>query len=365
MDKYNKQIIYDYINGTTIEDYTLEELENDKKFMKMVIGITHNKKTYERCSKTLKQDPEFIKYILAIFNSDIEFISSIMDEYIKTSTDLQTFTELIVLICEYTKNTDKFSKYEKYRELIYLDFKAKIELTKQEYIGTNIEKEIGMGFIFIFDFYNHCKSTLNYFATNFIADIFNEYDVDLEELIHNDFNTFNNLEEYGINKYILNFINKYDYSLSNYVTTNRLVLKPILKKLEKIKQEWDLYPEKKLTKQYELMFEKVFDYMQKINNSTLKEVELIYYLSGELGISKTLKEHDLFMKDELYDHIIENMDNKIESLKFNLYDIKYITDVKNIMIETLELKDTNKHNENNLKQRILKKVLIKNNKQDN
>lgn len=362
MNKYNKQTIYDYINGTTIKDYTKKELENDKKFMKMVIGITRNKKIYERCSKIVKQDPEFIKSMLVIFNSDIEFITKIMDEYILISNDLQTFTELIVLICEYTKNTDKFSKYEKYRELIYLDFKAKIELTKQEYIGTNIEKEIGMGFIFIFDFYNHCKKTLNYFATNFIADIFNEYDVDLEKLIHNDFNTFKDLEDYGINKYIFNFINKYDYSLSNYVTTNRLVLKPIFNKLEIIKQEWSLYPDKKLTKQYEVMFEKVFDYMQEINNSTLKELELIYYLGQELDISENLKKYDVFKKDELYDYIIDNMDSKIENLNFNIYDIKYITDVKNIMIETLELKDTNK---NNLKQRILKKVLIKNNKQDN
>ena len=365
MNKYNKQTIYDYINGTTIKEYSIKELENDKKFMKMVIGITRDKQIYERCSKMLKQDPEFIKYIIIIFNNDIEFITKIMDDYIKTSTELQTFTELIILMCEYTKNTDKFSKYEKYRTLIYLDFKAKIELIKQEYIGTNIEKEIGMGFIFIFDFYNHCKTTLNYFAKNFIADIFNEYGVDLEALIHNDFNTFKDLEDYGINKYIFNFINNYDYSLSNYVTTNRLALDPILKKLEKIKQEWDLYPEKKITKQYEIMFEKVFDYMQHINNSTLKEVELIYYLSRELGISKELKEHDLFMKDELYDLIVANMDNRIENLNFNIYDIKYINDVKNIMIEILELKDNNKHNENNLKQRILKKVLIKNNKQDN
>lgn len=364
MNKYNKQTIYNYINGTTLEDYTLEELENDKKFMKMVIGITRDKKMYERCSQELKKDPDFIKYIIITFNNDIEFISKIMDDYINISTDLQIFTELIILMCKYTKNTNKFNKYEKYRELIYFDFKAKIELVKQDYIGTNIEREIGMGFIFIFDYYNHSKTTLKYFATNFIADIINEYDIDLEALIHNNFNKFKDLEDYGINKYILNFINKYDSSLSNYITTNREVLKPLLKQLDKIKKEWTLYPEKKLTKQYELMFEKVFDYMQDVDNSTLKEVELIYYLGQELGISKTLKENDLFMKDELYNLIISNMDTKIENTIFNIYDIKYINDVKNIMIDTLELKDSNKHNENNLKQRILKKVLIKN-KQDN
>ena len=109
------------------------------------------------------------------------------------------------------------------------------------------------------------------------------------------------------------------------------------------------------------MFERVFDYMQEVDNSTLEEVELIYYLGKELGITEELKKYDVFMMDEFHELLLSTMDIRITATMFNIYDIKYITDIKKIMVETLELKDYNKNDENNLKQRVIKKVLIKNN----
>lgn len=363
MNKYDKKIINAYIKGEDIKDYTIEELENDSKFMKMVIAKTRDKLMYELCSDELKKDPNFIKYIIIIFNSDIDFICQVMDEFIKTATDVQTFTELILLMCKYTKSTNNnFNKYEKYRDLIYLDFKVKVEQVKQEYKGTELEQEIGMGFIFIYDYYNHSDITLNYFATNFLIDIFEDYNIDLEELIHNNFTKFKDLEDYGITKYLLNLIHKYDPSLVNYVTIYKKLLTPLQNKVQTIKEEWDLYPEKKQKKQYELMIDKVFDYVDEIKNSTLVEVELLYYIGAYLGIAENIKKYDTLMTDEIYELIISNMEARISSTVFNVYDIKYINDIQNIMIETLELKDINK---DNLKQKIMKKVLIKTNKQDN
>jgi len=118
MNKYDKKIINAYINGEDIEDYTIEELENDSKFMKMVIAKTHDKKMYELCSEELKKDPNFIKYIIMFFNSDKEFICKVMDEFIKTADDIKTFTELVILMSKYTKeNNNTINKYEKYIEL--------------------------------------------------------------------------------------------------------------------------------------------------------------------------------------------------------------------------------------------------------
>lgn len=366
MNKYNIKLINDYINGNDIEEYTLEELENDPKFMNRVMFLTRDKNIYKLCSKEIKENPEFVKQTIIIFNNDIEFISEIIDEYIKISKDLVSFTELILLMCKYTKNNEEyFKKYSKYRELIYLDFKTQIEIVKEEYKGTRTYNELGMGFIFIIDFFNSSKTILDYFALKFILELLTEYEINLEDLIHKDFDTYQELEEYGVNKYIFALLDKYDSCLSGYVSTNREILNPILKRLKEIKKEWHLYSEKKLKKQYELMFERVFDYLQNVKNSTFEEIELIYSLGEELGISEQLKKYDIFIDDNLYDQIISTMDIRIQTTRFNMYDIKYITDVKNIMIETLELKVNNKHSENNLKQKVLKKVLIKTNKEDN
>lgn len=363
MNKYDKKIINAYIDGDDIEDYTIEELENDSKFMKMVIAKTHDKKMFELCSDELKKDPNFIKFIIMFFNNEKEFICNIIDEFIKTADDIQTFTELVILMSKYTKD-NTINKYEKYIALIYLEFKTQILLAKEEYKGTEVEDDIGMGFVFIYDCYDHSPITLNYFAHNFLIDMFIDYDNNLEELVHNEFDEYKELEEYGINKYLLNLINRYDCSLASYITTNKVLLKPLYQLLRQIKEEWDLYPEKKEKKQYELMIDRVLDYTNDLKNSTLCELELLYYTGTCLGIVDKIRKYDTLMDDELYEAFLSDMDIRINLTRFNVYDIKYINDIENIMIDTLELK-VNKSNPNNLRQRITKKVLIKNNKQDN
>jgi len=48
-EKYNINIILNYINGDDIEGYTIEELENDCTFMKLVINYTNDKNMYALC----------------------------------------------------------------------------------------------------------------------------------------------------------------------------------------------------------------------------------------------------------------------------------------------------------------------------
>ena len=50
MEKYSKKMINDYILGNDIKDYSIEELEDDKEFMMLVIGTTNDEKFYNLCS---------------------------------------------------------------------------------------------------------------------------------------------------------------------------------------------------------------------------------------------------------------------------------------------------------------------------
>ena len=98
MKKYNNQLIMDYINGNDIEDYDLDELENDKLFMTKVIDFSNDEKMYNFCSEKLKKDYEFIKYIILKFRNNIEFITEVADYFLdNTDTDYER-TELLIII---------------------------------------------------------------------------------------------------------------------------------------------------------------------------------------------------------------------------------------------------------------------------
>ena len=67
MKKYSRDLVEKYINGEDIEDYSLDELENDKNFMMLVISQTTDRKMYNYCSESVKSDYEFVKYVILKF----------------------------------------------------------------------------------------------------------------------------------------------------------------------------------------------------------------------------------------------------------------------------------------------------------
>ena len=87
MEKYDKRIIDAYINGNDIENYSIEELENDKKFMMMIITLTNDKNFYNLCSEELKGNYEFVRFVIQKFNNDINFICKVADFYLNVVED--------------------------------------------------------------------------------------------------------------------------------------------------------------------------------------------------------------------------------------------------------------------------------------
>ena len=77
MKKYGEKLIKDYIEGNDIEEYSIEELENDSEFMIMVINKTNDKNICNLCGDDVKKDPRFVKYLITKFNYDTNFIISI------------------------------------------------------------------------------------------------------------------------------------------------------------------------------------------------------------------------------------------------------------------------------------------------
>ena len=88
MKKIDISLIRKYVNGEDLGEYSIEQLENDKDFMMGVISYTNDTKMYSSCSELVKQDYEFVKYLVLKFKDNSEFITAVADNYLdNTDTD--------------------------------------------------------------------------------------------------------------------------------------------------------------------------------------------------------------------------------------------------------------------------------------
>ena len=238
MKKYNIETVYNYINGEDITDFTLEELESNTNFNNFA-------------EDSVKTDYRFVKFIINKFKEDENLITVAADTYIENQDNEQNYIELLIIMCNLIK--DKNSKnYKKYKFLLEVNHKSKrlqIEVGKLK-IDKEASDNLGMGFLIIYGVFNSSQIILDYYAKAIIEDIFEEYDIVLEDYLHQRFNTFEKIEKIGTKKYILDFIAVYDEMLSSYLSSHIYLLEDISKQLNKIKNNWNKYIETKERKKY-------------------------------------------------------------------------------------------------------------------
>ena len=108
MKKYDKKIIYDYIMGNDLGEYSSEELEDNKDFMIEVIEKTNDKRMYNLCSDNVRLDYEFVKYIVLKFRDDVDFIKEVADNYLNNigvDNDYER-VELLAIMSSLTNSYD-------------------------------------------------------------------------------------------------------------------------------------------------------------------------------------------------------------------------------------------------------------------
>ncbi len=335
MEKHNKQLVIDYINGNDIEDYNLNELENDKLFMTKVIDYSNDEKMYNFCSDDLKKDYEFIKYIILKFRNNIKFITEVADYFLdNTDTDYER-TELSIIMSELTKDDLKITKYNVLCDAIYSGKRLQIELYKLQNKDEELSNEIGMGFLLIYDLYNNSDIILDFYAKKIIEDIFTEYDLDLENILHSQFKTPDEINKKGLNNYMLSFIEMYDPMLASYASSRLDVLLPFKENIIKTQKNWNNYNNKTEQEKYELMFEKIHKYMEEAD-SIFTEDYLIYHIGSKLGILDKIRQYD-YMDKEIIDCIIEDLSDEFveQTFQVSFIDRVHYKNVKEIMISTL------------------------------
>ncbi len=311
MKKYTVKTIIDYINGNDIENFTLEELEDNMEFMKSVINYTNDKNMLTMCSTRLQNDFEFIKFIIYKFCQDIDFIIPIADKFLASIDKEQEMNryELAIIMCSLI--TDKERSF-KYQLIATIAFQWEIECVlqcKAKYEGDN--SKFGEGFIFISQDDDNSPIMVEYFAKRFISYIFTLYDIDFEDLLHKRFSTKEELEQVKINEFLTNFLSYYDASLASYARVHLQILNSLKEQIKMTIQNWDNYIARKERDLYNLLFEKVSKYRQE-QDCLLQEDDLLYSIGLELGIADKIKKYNWWQEEDESPSVIDK-----ESLDFD------------------------------------------------
>lgn len=288
MKKIDISLVKNYVNGEDLGEFTIEQLENDKDFMMSVISYTNDIKMYSFCSDKVKQDYEFVKYLVLKFKDNSDFITFVADNYLdNTETDWES--KELSIIMERVLPRELSEKYQVLNEISYFTKRLEIEIVEAK--DSKLESMVGMGFWLIFDQYNGSNIILDYFANNMIGEIIRDNNINFEKMLHTQFKSADKITEMGINSYIVKFIGFYDSMLSSYVSTHIDIIKPIANKIKLIQDDWDKYSCVDEFKRYNKMLDMVHEYMS-MSNSNMTENEVLYYVANELGIAKKVKQYN-------------------------------------------------------------------------
>ena len=339
MKKYNMELVNKYIYGEDIEDYTIDELEDDKEFIMLVIEKTNDKKIYDLCSERLKKDYTFVRKLIIKFKNDIEFICPAADFYITNAEDEVNIMELIIIMSQITenKNQEQHKKYCVQRDTLFAAKRINIERGKLICEDKDAVNQIGMGYALIYETFNKSKIVLDFYAKKYIDTIFEENNISVETMLHQQFNNPEKLKKVGINNYMLNFIEMYDSMLASYLSTNINLMKDFYKKIIDIINKWNKYNAINEQIKYNLIFNKVHEYMEENENDCMfTETDLLYYVGKELGVIDKINRYVGFNNDFANDYEEEFLK---DTLNVSYIDLVHYNNVRKIITSILFNKD--------------------------
>lgn len=333
---YKKKTVFDYVMGNDIDGYDIDDLENDYRFMIEVIKFTKDKNIYNLCSDKVKDNYEFVRFLVDFFKDDSGFVVLIVKDYLnKLPSDDIRARELLILVSNIISDDED----------IALDFGIRmsgfyqLEKFKISYTLNNSENisdcdEYGMGFVFILESYGSSKIITDYFAKRFIKEIFYDNKVKFEELIHGQYKDVSAIEGVGINNFIIKYINSFDSYLANYVETNIMLIDDVKKDLVNVINNWDKYLDKLNSDRCIIFYEELFQIVDNYGGiSGYCYDDISNYVIDKLGLKNIFDKY--YNEDEEL-----KLDIKIRHLEreeLNLLELKCLSDIMRMAVKLFSI----------------------------
>lgn len=290
MVNINKKLINNYLAGEDTSPYSLASLENDLNFMKEVINASHDYKIYNLCSEELKQNCDFIVFLVNKFPHEYHFLKEIIDYYmINSSNDIiDNRVEVSLLATKYLKDYATQDELDFYNSIInsfYLAFRHEIE----EFQKVRTE-EVGLGFLFLIEESFNVRYMM---AQKMLLEIFEgQVNFSLEKYLHKNFASVEELKNAKIRNFLLEYITGYDEELANFIKVHIELLKDIIDDVRRIVINWSIY-EKILERQkINAILDEIDRFCMEYPMNDLFDSDVYKYIAKKFNLYELFKEYD-------------------------------------------------------------------------
>jgi len=322
MKKYSKKVIYDYVMGNDIDNFDIDELENDYDFMLEVIKLSNDKKMYNLCSEEIKHEFKFVRGLIEHFKSDIDFIIQVANEFIQNSSDELSNMEMNILVskCYKDDRDERFIPFLLEMEVFYSKKRAEYQIIVNQEKEQEWKNNWAMGFWIATTEYQNRPIIKEFIAKKMLEEIFDEEkNGNLESHLHDRYKNVQTVLNIGAKDYILSYVMGYDGCLSGYLTAHPDLIKSMITKINKIIGNWDRYNENHKDDLKDAILDEIYDFAAYDKTHHFSETDLIYYIAKELNMNELLEEEqyddDVYLMplEEYYNVVFSNCNLKEES----------------------------------------------------
>ena len=354
MKRINNKLVNEYINGDDIEDYTLEELQDNKLFMEKVIETTNDYKMYFHCSDRVKSNAGFVRFLIKKFSNNLDFLCEVANFYFEKPKYDPDSIEIAIIIRSLlkSKDDDRYYKYEMMRDLMYITLRLQVESFKLLEEDEECKCDMGLGFLYIIDEYKNNELVTYFYAKKMLEELFIDDYYAIDRILHKQFSTALEVEEKGVYNTLINIINIYDSMLASFVCVHKDLLKKVIKKMYAALKRWDKYVDLHESQQFDKIYEQVNEYMENVDyRSVLSERELLSYVGVQLGIEEKLVQYQLLDQVDI-DIVKEEEKSCISTIngsfidRLNYCNVKKI--VKDILFSNENVEEKEEEKENNI-----------------
>lgn len=345
----NLMLVDNYISGKgKISEKRLEKLENDPEFMMCAMNRSNDPKLYRLCSHEVKTNYNFVKYYVNKFSNDVDAIDKAARYFLQYSKNEYINFELCILMKTLTyKDERTCCEYGIRVESVSLIDDCTISIISDDLKDEFSKKSFGLGFIHIQDMYQESKIIVDHYAKRLISNLFEEKRKLIERELHSKFETFDKFKEYGINKFIIDYIIQYDYHLASYIQLNPELMSCLNNVIESISYRWYVYRKKLDSIRYKQILRVYDEFMLSCNNVYNNSYyELLMYIVKDLEISEDI----LDFEDELYSADYEEIFGYNNPINISGYDVEKLDRLKetiqSIIIERDPMVIRNSHIKN-------------------
>jgi len=334
-----------YISGKMNPEEATSFEKNDY-FMRSVMLTGKSSKFFKKCSKNIKNDPEFLKQLIDIYKDDHEFIASIVEEFSNNNPKKnKSITELNMLldnIYEETEDEVLHPAFD-YSEDFFINAKKKIDKEIEQIEDENERMEAGCGFDAIEHFYYDSEIVINWFAKRYTNEILlHQPSAEFDEIIHYFYDNKNQIEKLGDRKALFDVMAYFDENLASYLYLHPRILDPYMPMLRNVLDEWDDYLENLNTYKIEQIHQEMNRYLKE--NHLPKDYKRLF--RGIIDLTEKRETIVKYLDDDSKDYERINVSKlSVPELRFVYYMTNFIDDVFFIDNEWDYMEDTSGYGE--------------------